>query len=157
MKGSNEIYLEYVLGALSKNQIIEWAVKLLTSLDPLANNRKLISIAELKSINQNHWKVQPGDLLKEVVEFYFADFRVPSVESEVYARACLREKCVDFLVGTLHRSELFSVVENIHRLFDNPTWIGRLLVFACKSRNHVEWEQFDRCLKNEVKLRLIEL
>ena len=157
MQGANEVYLEYLLGAVTRNQIVGWAAKLLKSCDQLANDRNLISIAELESVNYSDWTIQPEDLLKEAVAMFYGDFRIPSVETEIYARACLRVKCADFLVGAIHRSELFSVVENIQRLFENPPWLGNLGVLSCKARKHAEGENFNQCLKNEVKARLTEL
>jgi hypothetical protein len=157
VKGANVVYVEFLLEAVSRIQIVEWASRILVSIDPIANSSEIISLAELKGIDSDKWKIQPENLLKQVVQRHYADFNVPSAETEIYARACLREKCVRFLVGKIHKSELFSVVENIHRLFKNPPWLCKLWVLACKSSTNIEGEEFEQCLKNEVKLRLTEL
>jgi hypothetical protein len=157
MIGANVMYLEYLLGAITENQIVNWATKILISTDPISNSPEVILLAEMKGIGTANWKRNPDDLLKEIVGMYYGDFKVPSIETEIYARSCLRKKCADFLVGALHRSVLFSVVENIHRLFENPFWLGRLWVLACKSIKYEDGENFYLELKEEIKTRLTEL
>jgi len=151
------VYVEFLLGAVSRIQIVEWASRILTSIDPIANSPEIISLAELKGINSDEWKIQPENLLKQVVQRHYADFNVGSLETEIYARSCLRKKCADYLVGVLQHSELFCVVENIHRLFDNPIWLGKLHILACKGCYYTNQDHFSCELINEVKQRLLEL
>jgi hypothetical protein len=157
VKGANVLYLEYLLEAVSIVQIVEWASRILVSNDPIANSSEIISLAELKGIDSDEWKMQPENLLKQVVQRYYADFNIGSLETEIYARACLREKCSEFLVGVLLQSEFFAILQNIYRLFHNPSWLGQLYVLSLQSSFCTNQEIFDRSLIKEVKMRLTEL
>jgi len=151
------VFLEYMLGAIKVDQVINWAGELLTSLDPLSCCPEIISIAELKQIEVTSWKIQPDVLLKEIVEKYYADFKVRSVESDIYAKACLREKCAELLLGKLTQPEFFAVVSNIYEMFKNPLWLGNLYHIASISEIYTNPAVFETELKKEIKKRLTEL
>jgi hypothetical protein len=157
MKGANQLYLEYLLGAVNVIQIVDWAVQLLTSTDPLSNHLNVISLAELNGTNAVDWNNDPGDTLGAIVKAYYGDFRIPSIETEIYAKACLREICADLLVGKPLQSNFFAVLNNIHRLFDNPAWLGKLYVLCHQSIFCTTQENFECDLKNEIKTRLTQL
>jgi hypothetical protein len=157
MKGANVVYLELLLEAITENQVIEWAAELLTSIDPLSNDSAVISLAGLRGVNIADWTVKPETYLKQIVTLYYADFKVPSVETEIYAKMILREKSAGVFLNKLPHEELFSTVIKIHRLFENPVWLGELYNYACKSSNYTNSENFNYTLITELKVRLTEL
>jgi hypothetical protein len=157
MKGANQIYLEYRLGAVTKNQIVDWAAGILTSTDPIANFPEIIALTELKGIDSDFWKICPETLLRQIVRKYFLDFKVPNVESETFARECLREECAEILKGTPLDLRFFAVVANIHRLFNNPEWLGKLSVLIHQNTFFSSEESFYLAIKEEIKTRLTEL
>jgi hypothetical protein len=157
MKGANVIYLELLLEAITEYQVIEWAAELLTSIDPLSNDSDVISLAGLRGVNIADWTVKPKTFLRQIVALHYADFRVPSVETEIYAKMILREKSAGVFLNELPQEELFSTVIKIHTLFKNPVWLGKLYIYACKSRNYTNSENFKDMLITELKTRLMEL
>ena len=157
VKTANWVYLEFVLGAITKHQIVQWAAQLLTSVDPLCSHPGIIAIAELCVIESIEWNIQPEDVLSEIVSIHFADFKIPSSETESMAQEILREKCAGFLLGTLIQSEFFAVINSIHRYFGSLDWLGQLYFLSKQSRIYAGQENFENDLRNEIKVRLTEL
>ena len=158
MKGANEIMVEYIITAISEKEIVDWAEELLLSTDPLSTHVKVIQLAELRRNGMNDNEYKPGDILKDIVAEYYADFKIPSFETENYARQALRKKCAEYLVGKLHHpKEILVLSEVIAELFNNPQWLGYLPRIADRAR-HSDLGHFSKNeFKNEIKDRLLEL
>ena len=86
MKGANEILVEYTIGAISNEEVVEWAFGVLTTPDPLARDRCLIELAELKFVDFKTMSKRAETLLESLIDMYYADFRIPSFETENYAK-----------------------------------------------------------------------
>ena len=154
MKGANEILVEYYINVISDQDIVDWAFDVLLSDDIVSNDICLIKLVELKGIDPTIWGRKPEMYLWNRVDKYYADFKIPSSETEVYAKRALREKCAGYLAGRIkHTEAVFSVAENIANCFDNPSWIGDLLVL----RNKCIFSDRIFALKREIIQRLQEL
>jgi hypothetical protein len=154
MKGANEILVEYELIAISDEDIVSWAFEALLSGDIVANDICLIQLAELKGIPSSRWEANPGALLRNIVGKYYADFKIPSFETENYAKRALREKCAGYLTGeTQYTEAVFTVAGNIEIYFDNPSWLGNVLTF----RNYNIHLNQSVDFKKEIIRRLQEL
>lgn len=155
MKGANEIYTEFLLSAITEDEIIDWASECLKSDPYIGNDRKLIALAGLRTADD---EPSPRTLLKQIVEKYYADFRFPSFETETYAKNLLRERCVEFLAGhSDDPTELLFLSKRIARVFNNPIWLGRL----CNWFNHCQtlsyWTILMPSIRQEIEFRLQEL
>ena len=158
MKSANEIYLGFLIGAVSEQEIVEWAEKVIVSDDCLSNNLNVILLAELATLETIPIKANPGRLLKEIVDEFFRDFKIPSFETEDYARSVIREKCAGYLVGKIHQpKEILAVAERIGQMFNNPEWLGCLCSINQKFKHCANHKLLETELKNEVKIRLQDL
>jgi hypothetical protein len=154
MKGANEILLEYRIQAITDHQVVDWGCEALLSDDLVSNDIILIQLVELKGIDSTIWKRKPDHYLQKLVEKYYADFKIPSFETELYARRALREKCADYLSGKNKLVEvIFTVAGEITKHFDNPDWVGNLLEYRnCDLNAH---QSID--FRNEIIYRLQQL
>ena len=158
MKSANELYLGFLIGAVSEQEIVEWAEKVLVSDDCLSNNLNVILLAELATMEKIPIQVSPSRLLKEIVDKFFGDFKIPSFETEDYARSVIREKCAGYLVGKIHQpKEILAVAERIGQMFNNPEWLGCLCSINQKYKHCANHKLLETELKNEVKIRLQDL
>jgi hypothetical protein len=146
MKSPEEVYISFLLGSITGQEIIDWATENYNlNVEPALRD----SIFEIASLSKRIEEEinEAENLLKQLIEKHFPAFEK---HKELLAIELLRIKCQMLLEGKIKPYELCRLIVPIEQEFNFPKWLGNLYNVCDWCEPETEPDIF---LINEVKVR----
>jgi hypothetical protein len=122
MKSLIEVFVAREIGAMSDEDVVQWACEVAASDEQRLNDPDFVNLAGISRNELPHTR----NNLKALVAKDAPGFRMDSPQGEIIVRKILHELCQLLVAGAISPHDLCRVVEPIEQYFSFPPWLENL-------------------------------